>query len=118
MSNKNQISKTKTKLETVQYQQIQQYEGPLPTAEQLEKYENLLTGAADRIITMAEKEQEHFHQLARKELELAEKEQEQSNTALKAIILNSRLGIVSAFILCLTTLCFGGFLIFMGFWRR
>jgi uncharacterized membrane protein len=35
------------------------YEGPLPKAEELQRYEQALPGAADRIITMAEKQAEH-----------------------------------------------------------
>lgn len=36
-----------------------QFSGPLPPPEILESYEKTLPGAADRIFTMAEKEQEH-----------------------------------------------------------
>lgn len=36
-----------------------EFSGPLPTPEHLKGYEECCPGAADRIITMAEKEQEH-----------------------------------------------------------
>ena len=35
------------------------YSGPLPTASELGKYEQICQGAADRIISMAEKQAEH-----------------------------------------------------------
>lgn len=38
---------------------VKSHSGPLPSPETLSGYENTLTGAADRIITMAEKQQDH-----------------------------------------------------------
>ena len=43
--------------------------GPLPLAEQFDKYEKVLPGAADRIMTMAEKDQEFYFQIQRANLE-------------------------------------------------
>jgi len=43
--------------------------GPLPLAEQFDKYEKVLPGAADRILTMAEKEQDFYFQIQRSNLE-------------------------------------------------
>jgi len=41
-------------------QTISQYtSGPIPNAEQLDEYNRVLPGAADRILTMAEKQSEH-----------------------------------------------------------
>lgn len=37
------------------------YRGPLPDARQMEHYERVLPGASDRIVTMAESEEEHRH---------------------------------------------------------
>lgn len=42
------------------------YSGPIPPPEALEKYNNTLPGAADRIITMAEKEQQNRYEMAHK----------------------------------------------------
>ena len=42
---------------------VEQYHGPLPHPEHLERYERVLSGAADRIIRMAEKEQSHRQKL-------------------------------------------------------
>lgn len=40
--------------------------GPIPDSSELEKYEKILPGAADRIISMAEKQQEHNHTINNK----------------------------------------------------
>jgi uncharacterized membrane protein len=44
------------------------YRGPLPPPEHLEGYEKILPGAADRILSMAEKEQSHRHRWEREHL--------------------------------------------------
>jgi len=41
--------------------QVQQWSGPLPAPESLAKYDNIVPGAAERILVMAEKEQNHRH---------------------------------------------------------
>ncbi len=38
------------------------YAGPLPPASELNAYEQILPGAAERILAMTEKEQSHRHQ--------------------------------------------------------
>jgi len=40
---------------------IETYAGPLPPPKLFEGYEQVLKGSADRILTMAEKEQSHRH---------------------------------------------------------
>lgn len=54
--------------QTVQIQQFH-HEGPLPAPEDLQRYEALAPGAAERIIRMAEAEQSHRHALESKALE-------------------------------------------------
>lgn len=44
--------------------------GPLPAAGEFEKYERTLNGAANRILTMAEKEAEYRHKLDETSLNL------------------------------------------------
>lgn len=39
------------------------YQGPLPHPDLLIKYEEIIPGSAERILSMAEKEQQHRHQL-------------------------------------------------------
>jgi len=46
------------------------YEGPIPPSSELAKYEKVLTGAADRIITMAEEERRDRNKNTRLELYL------------------------------------------------
>jgi uncharacterized membrane protein len=39
------------------------YSGPLPPAEQIRQYEEVLPGSADRILSMAERQEAHRHEL-------------------------------------------------------
>ncbi|MDR1100263.1 MAG: DUF2335 domain-containing protein [Treponema sp.] len=39
------------------------YSGPLPTSREFQGYEQVLPGAADRILAIAEKESEHRHDI-------------------------------------------------------
>ena len=50
----------------VQFHQQKIHTGPLPTPEDLQQYDLILPGAAERIINMAEIEQQHRHDLERK----------------------------------------------------
>lgn len=43
--------------------EISRYSGPLPKPEDLAKYEQVLSGSADRIIRMAERQAEHRQKL-------------------------------------------------------
>lgn len=51
---------TKESVRTIQVSQ-QHYSGPLPKPEDLAKYDQVVPGAAERIISMAEKEMQHRH---------------------------------------------------------
>ena len=53
---KNALSKTETNSK-IAVQTV--YQGPIPPASELEKYDNILPGAADRILKMAEKNNEN-----------------------------------------------------------
>ncbi|WP_355660068.1 DUF2335 domain-containing protein [Halomonas salifodinae] len=44
-----------------QAQQITHSSGPVPPAEEMARYEQVIPGAADRIFAMAEQEQQHRH---------------------------------------------------------
>lgn len=44
-------------------------QGPLPNPEILDRYEQILTGAADRIMAMAEDEAKHRHEMEKRSLE-------------------------------------------------
>ena len=44
-------------------QRAEFYQGPLPHPAQLEHYESILPGLAERIVTMAESQKEHRHKL-------------------------------------------------------
>ncbi len=51
----------------------EQYSGPIPTAEQLAKYQKILPDAADRILKMAEKEQDIKWEATRGQIENQDK---------------------------------------------
>lgn len=72
------------------------YSGPLPHPEILAGYENVLHGAAERIISMAEKEQEHRFSV--------------DEYCLKTDSRDSLLGIMFAFLLGVSALIAGVFL--------
>lgn len=55
---KKQTAHVKTEI-----QHVESWAGPLPSPEALVKYNEAAPGAADRIISMAEKEMEHRHKL-------------------------------------------------------
>ena len=71
------------------HHQISMYSGPLPTPEQLEKYEAISPGAAEKIIKMTIKQAEH-----RQELEKMDA---------KSAIRDSIAGLTYAFIICLSS---------------
>jgi uncharacterized membrane protein len=62
MSNKNQVQ--------VSSSQSLMYSGPLPTSQEFQGYEQVLPGAADRILAIAEKESEHRHDIEKDELRI------------------------------------------------
>ncbi|MCL1986926.1 MAG: DUF2335 domain-containing protein [Firmicutes bacterium] len=75
---------------------ITQHEGPLPLPETLADYEQVLTGLAERIVVMAENEAAQRHGV--------------ENKIVKANLRDGLLGIIFAFILCLSTII-GGVLV-------
>ena len=77
-----------------------QYSGPIPPPSILEGYERLLPGAADRILSMAEKEQQHRHQL--------EKDESVDNR------LTVKRGAIFAFIITLSVVACGTYVIAIG----
>lgn len=74
----------------ITFQSHNQYSGPLPKPEDLAKYEQVIPGAAERIIKMAEREMQHRH--------------EYETRSSKGIVLTTILAIVFAFI-CALLLC-------------
>lgn len=71
---------------TVQVQQHQTFSGPIPPPEMLERYEKLVPGAANRILTMAEAQSSH-----RRDLE---------GRVIRGNVRSQTMGQVLAFILC------------------
>jgi len=74
--------------------------GPIPDAGQLEHYERICPGLADRIISMAEKQSEHRQYLEK--------------TVVKSGVRDSLLGIISGFAIGIVTVVSGALLIYSG----
>jgi uncharacterized membrane protein len=51
---------------SVTHTELQQWSGPLPAPDSLAKYNSVVPDAAERIIRMAEKEQQHRHEMESK----------------------------------------------------
>lgn len=77
------------------------FSGPLPPPEILEKYNNVVPGAAERILKMAEKQSDH-----RQELE---------KMVISSDTLNSRRGLCFALVMGMLAIIASSFLIYNGF---
>ena len=55
------------------HQEMTRHSGPLPAPETFSAYDKVLPGAAERILTMAEKAQSHRHEMERTHLKLSAK---------------------------------------------
>lgn len=78
-----------------------QFSGPIPHPDVLREYDKIIPGAAERIVAMAEREQEHRHAIETK-----------ANNASWSI---AKWGQIIAFILVLLLLCAGVFFALQGF---
>lgn len=72
---------------------VEAYRGPIPAASELKKYEEILPGAADRILTMAEKQATHRQKL--------------ESTVVDSNVKNSKRGQCFAFIISLVVVVAG-----------
>jgi uncharacterized membrane protein len=79
---------------------IAQFEGPLPHPQVLAEYDRVSHGAADRILTMAENEAKHRHNMEER--------------ALKAQIWEIRLGQIFGFSIGIFTIAAGAFCAIRG----
>lgn len=86
--NKNQVQASIT--------QVHQWAGPIPAPESLIKYNDAVPNAAERIISMAEKEMEHRHQ---KEDIVIEQNRTQQKREWKLAITSTLLGFICVIIL-------------------
>ena len=91
MSNKKNSLKA-----TVAHREVTQWQGPLPPPESLERYNDILPNAAERIMAMAEKEMEHRH---KKEYIILEQDEAYTLKRWKLSIISTILGFLSVIIL-------------------
>ncbi len=80
--------------------QVMHYSGPLPPATELNAYNQICPGSADRLITMAEQQSKH-----RQDLE---------TNVIKNDIRKSYLGMILGFIIAIIGLCISGYVIIQG----
>ena len=74
--------------------------GPIPSPDHLERYEQTLPGAAERILSMAERQSNHRQTLESK--------------VIKSDIRNSLLGLIFGFIIGMTGVASAFYLIYLG----
>lgn len=79
---------------------LEHFAGPLPPPEAFAKYEGTLKGAADRIITMAEKQQNHRQTIEKK--------------LVNSTITNERLGLIFGLIVALGAIGGGVYCVHIG----
>jgi len=79
---------------------MEEYEGPIPRASELKAYEEILPGAADRILRMAEQQSSHRQSIEK--------------SAIKSNIENSRRGQLFAFIISMPVIIAGFILIMLN----
>ncbi|MBY0345943.1 MAG: DUF2335 domain-containing protein [Neisseriaceae bacterium] len=78
----------------VEVQVSQKWSGPIPSPDALQYYEQVLTGSAERILVMAEKEQAHRYEHDSEVRALAKKELAQNGNAVLRAQLLGFLGIL------------------------
>lgn len=64
------MSENETPEKTLQMTLTQTVESPLPLSSEIEGYERILPGAADRILTLVEKQSQHRQEQEKRELEI------------------------------------------------
>ncbi len=84
------------------------YQGPIPTPDVLKKYNVLLPGAADRILSMAEQEAAHRHKMEERALEIEFED-------LKARARDSRWGQIFGFLIGFFTVVAGTYTVTLGY---
>lgn len=91
----------KKQLQVLQQREIiETHQGPLPHPEILKRYEEIVQGAAGRILEMAEKETVHRHNMEKRVLEIDLK-------AMKAEMFDARLGQIFGFLIAVITVFSG-----------
>ena len=97
-----QDKKSENKIQKIVHREIQAmgFSGPIPPPQMLHQYDKVLPGAAERIVSMAEKQSNHRQSMER--------------TLVLSDTNNARLGLIFSFILVVSTIGAGTFLICIG----
>jgi len=97
-ANVDEVSEEISRVISLVFQKQQVFSGPLPPPKHLAEYEKIVPGAAERIILMAEREQEHIHKLE-------DEQQEMSQKIVSADIKSSKRGEWFGFIIGVLGIC-------------
>jgi|SaaInl7_200m_RNA_FD_contig_31_627498_length_928_multi_7_in_0_out_0_1 uncharacterized membrane protein len=96
---------------SIQQKSVRHYSGPIPNADELKNYEKIKKGLADRIVTMAEKRQDHAQTMEKEHLSTSG---ELAKTELKVSERSSKRSTYSALFLATILLGLAGWLISLG----
>lgn len=88
----------------------ERWSGPLPPPDLLGQYELIYAGLADRIVSMAEREQQHQIQMQQAEQVIVRK-------LVSSDIIHTYLGTILGFVFAMAFLVVGGWLIANGHWK-
>lgn len=102
---KGSISKKGDKIKAIARSE---YFGPVPAPEDLAKYDSLINNGAERFMTMAEKEQNHRHEINSAYLDLEKKE----SARIYTLTMISQIFGIIAFI---SLLIFSGYALYLGY---
>lgn len=100
MGNLKSAQNRHNKVSSISISEQHSFSGPLPAPEDLEKYDRIVPGAAERILKMAEKEMEHRHS--------------NENSLTKGIVWTTALSIVFAFFVAIALAVLSFYLAYKG----
>ncbi len=89
---------TEKQIKQIVLEVAREFSGPIPPPEIIKEYEAVLPGSADRIIKMAESEQEYRHNLRHQQVKFESRD--------------SLFGIISGFLLCVGTILAAVFFVY------
>ena len=101
----------KQKLQNHEITRTEEHQGIIPSSSEFAGYENTLNGAADRILKLAEKQQEHLISIQNKALD---NEYNYNIIRAKKHYFNDNLRVFAALFVCLIILAIGAYTIAVG----
>ncbi|MHB8836708.1 MAG: DUF2335 domain-containing protein [Candidatus Methylomirabilia bacterium] len=93
--------------QTIASQHLELRSGPLPPPEDLARYNQVVPGFAERIVVMAESEISHRHSQESRSIDA-------DVAANKSVLIERKIGQAMAFVIAMTVIGIGGFLVYSG----